>query len=100
MSAGGPALLRTAFVGAAASNLVNNLPAYVALEPVAASSPDRLLSLLIGTNLGPLVTLWGSLATLLWRDRCRSGGLEVGAGRFARIVGVDDCLAALGDAHA
>ncbi len=83
-------LLRTAFVGAAASNLVNNLPAYVALEPVAASSPDRLLALLLGTNLGPLITLWGSLATLLWRDRCRSGGLEVGAGRFAvaGVVGV------------
>jgi arsenical pump membrane protein len=77
------AMLRTAFVGAAASNLVNNLPAYVALEPVAASSPDRLLALLLGTNLGPLITLWGSLATLLWRDRCRSGGLDVGAARFA-----------------
>lgn len=76
-------LLRTAFVGAAASNLVNNLPAYVALEPVASASPERLLALLLGTNLGPLVTLWGSLATLLWRDRCRSGGVEVGAGRFA-----------------
>ncbi|HET7900500.1 MAG TPA: SLC13 family permease [Candidatus Nanopelagicales bacterium] len=82
-SDGPVALLRTTFVGAAASNLVNNLPAYVALEPVAASSPDRLLALLVGTNLGPLITLWGSLATLLWRDRCRSGGLDVGASRFA-----------------
>jgi arsenical pump membrane protein len=76
-------LLRTAFTGAVASNLVNNLPAYLALEPVASSSPDRLLALLIGTNLGPLITLWGSLATLLWRDRCRSGDLTVSWTRFA-----------------
>ena len=80
-------LLRTAVTGAVASNLVNNLPAYLALEPVASSSPDRLLALLIGTNLGPLVTLWGSLATLLWRDRCRSGELQVSARRFA-VAGV------------
>ena len=76
-------LLRMATSGALGSNLVNNLPAYVALEPVAASTPDRLLALLIGTNLGPLITLWASLATLLWRDRCRGRGLEVRALGFA-----------------
>jgi arsenical pump membrane protein len=83
-------LLRTAASGAVGSNLVNNLPAYVALEPIAATSPDRLLALLIGTNLGPLITLWGSLATLLWRERCRARGLEVKAGGFALagLVGV------------
>jgi arsenical pump membrane protein len=80
-------LMRTAFTGAVASNLVNNLPAYLALEPVAASSPDRLLALLIGTNLGPLVTLWGSLATMLWRDRCRAGGLSV-SWRQVALVGL------------
>ena len=83
-------LLRTTATGAVGSNLVNNLPAYVALEPVASSSPDRLLALLIGTDLGPLITLWGSLATLLWRDRCRVRGLEISARRFALagLVGV------------
>lgn len=78
-----PALLRMTLSGAVGSNLVNNLPAYVALEPVAATSPDRLLALLIGTNLGPLITLWGSLATLLWRDRCRAGEVIVKATTFA-----------------
>ena len=87
-------LMRTAATGAVASNLVNNLPAYLALEPVASSSPDRLLALLLGTNLGPLITLWGSLVTLLWRDRCRSGGLTVSAARFAvaGVVGVPALL--------
>ena len=47
--------------------MVNNLPAYLALEPVAADAPQRLMALLIGVNGGPLVTPWASLATLLWR---------------------------------
>lgn len=83
-------LLRTAASGAVGSNLVNNLPAYVALEPVAAASPDRLLALLIGTNLGPLVTVWASLATLLWRERCRARGLDIRPAGFALagLVGV------------
>jgi arsenical pump membrane protein len=76
-------LLRLSFTAALGSNLVNNLPAYLALEPVAASSPERLLALLVGTNLGPLVTLWGSLATLLWRERCRARGVDIRASGFA-----------------
>ena len=76
-------LFRMAGTGALGSNLVNNLPAYVALEPVASNSPERLLALLIGTNLGPLITIWGSLATLLWRERCRSRAVEIKASRFA-----------------
>lgn len=81
-------LLRLAVTGAVGSNIVNNLPAYVALEPVAAASPDRMLALLVGTNLGPLITVWGSLATLLWRDRCRSVDVPVSASRFALAGGV------------
>jgi arsenical pump membrane protein len=60
-------LFSLAGAGAAGSNLVNNLPAYLALEPVA-GSPDRLLAVLI-VNAGPVVTPWASRATLLWHDR-------------------------------
>lgn len=74
-------LLRLAGAGAAASNLVNNLPAYLALEP-AAGSPVRLAALLIGANLGAIITPWGSLATLLWYDRIRTLGIRVRWGRF------------------
>ncbi|MBG6224639.1 Na+/H+ antiporter NhaD/arsenite permease-like protein [Arthrobacter sp. CAN_A2] len=69
-------LLQLAAAGAAGANAVNNLPAYLALEP-AAGSPLRLAALLIGVNLGPLVTPWGSLATLLWAERLRSLGLHI-----------------------
>ena len=76
-------LLRVAGVGAVASNVVNNLPAYLAVEPEVAATPQRLLALLVGTNAGPLLTLWGSLATLLWRERCRAREVQVSWRRFA-----------------
>ena len=75
-------LLRLAGVSATASNLVNNLPAYLALEPVA-GTPERLVAVLIGTNLGPLVTPWASLATLLWHARLVQQDVEV---RWSRYV--------------
>ena len=84
-------------VGAVASNLLNNLPAYLVIEPDAAEGGDiRLLALLVGTNVGPMVLLWGSLATLLWRERCRARGVEVSARHFATIglVGVPIVLVA------
>jgi arsenical pump membrane protein len=82
-SGGAVGVLRTAAVGAAASNAVNNLPAYLAVERVAAGHRDQLLGLLLGTNLGPLLTLWASLATLLWRERCLARGVRVSAREFA-----------------
>jgi arsenical pump membrane protein len=91
-----PDLLRLSGVAAAASNLVNNLPAYLALEPATDGSTDRVLALLLGTNLGPLVLLWGSLATLLWRERCRARGVEVSAKEFGLVglIGVPVLLVA------
>jgi arsenical pump membrane protein len=71
---------RSAAAGAGLSDLVNNLPAYVALEP--AVGPDRLLYLLAGTNLGPLALPWGSLATVIWLERVRAAGLPVDWRRF------------------
>ena len=76
------ALLRlggTALVGA---NAVDNLPAYLALEPVA-GSPLRIAALLIGVNAGPLITPWASLATLLWHSRLNALDVEV---RWSRYV--------------
>ncbi|RZS89638.1 arsenite efflux membrane protein ArsB [Motilibacter rhizosphaerae] len=80
---GALALLRLSGTSVVAANLVNNLPAYLAVEPLAHST-TRLLAVLVGVDAGPLVLLWGSLATLLWRERCAARGLRVGAGEFAR----------------
>lgn len=77
-----PDLLRLAALGAGSANVANNLPAYLALEPVA-GSPLRLAALLIGVNLGPLISPWASLATLLWHERLQSLNLRVRWGGFA-----------------
>ncbi|WP_235563939.1 SLC13 family permease [Arthrobacter sp. Soil763] len=76
------ALLQLAALGAGAANTANNLPAYLALEPLA-GSPVRLAALLIGVNLGPLVTPWASLATLLWHERLRALNVDIRWGGFA-----------------
>lgn len=75
-------LLQLAGVGALSANGVNNLPAYLALEPVA-GSPVRLAALLIGVNLGPLVSPWASLATLLWHSRLKSVGISISWAGYA-----------------
>lgn len=77
-----PALMQLAALGAGAANTVNNLPAYLALEPVA-GSPARLAALLVGVNLGPLVSPWASLATLLWHERLRVLNVPIRWGGFA-----------------
>lgn len=74
--------LRIAGTAALGANLVNNLPAYLALER--AVPPQHLVDVLLGVNLGPLVLPWGSLATLLWIERCRARGVEVKARQFAQ----------------
>lgn len=69
--------LRLSATGVVGSNLFNNLPAYLAMEPVASSDPHRMMALLIGVNCGCLLTLWGSLATLLWRARCDAARVDI-----------------------
>ena len=83
------ALLQLGGVATVGANVVNNLPAYAALEPTA-DGTLRTMTLLVGVNCGPLILLWGSLATLLWRERCRARGLDVGWRTFAGlgVVGV------------
>jgi arsenical pump membrane protein len=75
--------LRAMGTGAGLSNLVNNLPAYVAGESVVpVANHTQLLALLIGTNVGPVITPWASLATLLWFERCQAWRVAVPLRRF------------------
>jgi Na+/H+ antiporter NhaD/arsenite permease-like protein len=75
------ALLRLSLTGLVGANAIDNLPAYLALEPVA-QSPVRLAALLIGVNAGPLITPWASLATLLWHQRLTSFDVEIRWSRY------------------
>ena len=69
-------LWQVAGIGMLGANVINNLPAYLALES-AAGSPVRLAALLIGVNAGPLITPWASLATLLWHQRLHALGVDI-----------------------
>jgi arsenical pump membrane protein len=79
-TAGTTGSLRIAATAAVGSNLANNLPAYLALDRVI--PPGHLTDVLLGVNLGPLVLPWGSLATLLWMERCKARGVHIPATTF------------------
>jgi arsenical pump membrane protein len=80
---GGPGIARAAAVGAGLSNTLNNLPAYVAGEAVIpVANHLQLIGLLIGTNIGPVIMPWASLATLIWAEHCRHAGVTIHWRRF------------------
>lgn len=81
-----PALLAIAVLATALANVINNLPAILALLPIlAASGPGAVLAALIGVNLGPNLTYVGSLATLLWRRILREHDTDADLGDFTRL---------------
>jgi arsenical pump membrane protein len=81
---GAAGIARAGLLGATLSNLLNNLPSYVAGEAaIIPANGDQLLGLLIGTNVGPLVTPWASLAIILWYEGCRRSGVKVSWRAFA-----------------
>ncbi|WP_394811204.1 SLC13 family permease [Streptomyces xanthii] len=80
------ALLAIAGAAALLANLINNLPAVLALLPVVApAGPGPVLAALIGVNVGPNLTYVGSLATLLWRRIVHAHGTEPELGEFTRL---------------
>ena len=62
------ALLLMATIAAVAANVLNNLPATLLLIPMVSHSPALALAMLLGVNIGPNLTYFGSLANLLWRE--------------------------------
>ena len=70
------------------SNLMNNLPAgLIASTAVAQAHPPRIVTdcLLIGVDLGPNLSVTGSLATILWLQAIRREGEDVGFWRFLKV---------------
>ena len=73
---------------ALACNLMNNLPAgLIAASAIAtAQVPPRITdALLIGVDLGPNLSVTGSLATILWLVAIRREGEDVSAWRFLKL---------------
>lgn len=73
---------------ALASNLMNNLPAgLIASTTIAQAHPPQTVTdaLLIGVDLGPNLSITGSLATILWLTAIRREGETVGFWRFLKV---------------
>ena len=71
-----------------ACNLMNNLPAGLVAGNVLSQwhSPEMVKSaVLIGIDLGPNLSITGSLATILWLVALRREGLEVSAWKFLKL---------------
>ncbi len=71
-----------------ACNLMNNLPAGLIAGSVAAADhlPAPVVgAMLIGVDLGPNLSVTGSLATILWLVALRREGLDVTAWRFLKL---------------
>ena len=76
--------LASAFGIAALSNVINNLPAGLIVEQSVHSSGMAAIrnALLIGIDLGPNLSVTGSLATILWLMAIRREGENIGAWQF------------------
>jgi arsenical pump membrane protein len=71
-----------------ADNVANNLPVGLVAGSVAANHhvpPSVLQAMLIGIDLGPNLSVTGSLATLLWLAALRREKIEVSAWRFFKV---------------
>jgi len=71
-----------------ASNLINNLPVGLIVGSVVASDqlpPQVIGAMLVGVDLGPNLSVTGSLATILWLVVLRREKLEVGTWSFLRL---------------
>jgi arsenical pump membrane protein len=75
-------------ITAIADNIANNLPVGLVAGSVAASDhlPDSIVrAMLIGVDLGPNLSVTGSLATILWLVALRREKIHVGAWHFLRV---------------
>ena len=73
---------------AVVSNLMNNLPAgLIASTAITQAHPPQKVvdALLIGMDVGPNLSITGSLATILWLTAIRREGEDVGFWRFLKV---------------
>ncbi len=78
----------TGFIVALADNVANNLPVGLVAGSVAAQDhlPASVIrAVLIGVDLGPNLSVTGSLATILWLVALRREDLHVSAWHFLRL---------------
>jgi arsenical pump membrane protein len=84
-----PAVVATAF-GALGSNVINNVPMVAVMNSTiptihGASQHALVLGTLVGCDLGPNLTIVGSLSTMIWLLLLRQRGVEVSGLDYARL---------------
>ncbi len=95
LSSAGDGGVRGFGTGVIAANALNNLPAaLLSIRHVAHVS--HVWPLLLGLNLGPLLMITGSLASLLWQASARAVDVHIGPAAYSRVgalVGVPAMVA-------
>ena len=86
-----PALLLAVGGTTIGSNIVNNVPMTLLALPFIARTQDHLREImaygaLVGANIGPTLTTYGSLATMLWLTLIRKRGVKVSTTMYMRIA--------------
>lgn len=77
-------------IGAVGSNLINNVPMAVLATSLLTTAPSASQTLaacatLLGTNIGPAITTYGSLATMIWLTSMRQRGTPVTSLAYVRL---------------
>jgi arsenical pump membrane protein len=85
-----PAVLVSAGSAALGSNIVNNVPMTILALPLigrATGESRQVLAFgtLVGANIGPTLTTYGSLATMLWLSLVRKRGLDVSTKDYLKV---------------
>jgi arsenical pump membrane protein len=97
-------LARDTGVAALGANVMNNLPTLLVAFPALGHHAGPVVwSVLLGVNMGPVVVVSGSLASLLWLSSLRRLEVKVGPADFTRagvVVGLPAAMAALAVASA